>query len=425
MASNRQLPQDDDAPDDVIVVGGGVAGLACAAQLWKAGVRTSVLEASDGVGGRMRTDRLEGFLLDRGFQVLLTGYPQASRTLDLARLRTRAFRPGALVRFGGKLHRVADPFRDPAGAARSILSRVGNPIDLLRMAMLRKRLVGEPFEAALRGPESSTMRSLRNQGFSSTVIERFFRPFFGGVLLDRELETSSRLFEFLFRAFATGDAVLPEAGIEAIPRQIAAGLPEGSIRLNAWVNAVEPHAVTLLTGERIRARGVVVAADAAEAVSLLPSLPEPAFHGTTCVYFTAVAPPVSEAMIVLDGDGHGPVNHLAVPSLVSPTYAPTGRSLISCSVVGMPEVSDEALESSIRLQMTNWFGRSVKGWQHLRTYRIPEALPHQPSLDPPQRPVRLATGVYVCGDHREHASIEGAISSGRRAAEAVLQDLTR
>jgi phytoene dehydrogenase-like protein len=409
---------------EVLVVGAGLAGLACASRLWKAGIRATVLEGADGIGGRVRTDRLDGFLLDRGFQVLLTSYPQTSRAVDLQRLRPRAFQPGALVRLGGRFRRVADPFRDPTGGAMSILSGVGNPVDLVKLALLRKRLLGSSVDEILRAPESSTVRSLRNQGFSSSIVDRFFRPFFGGVLLDRDLETSSRLFEFLFRMFSGGEAVLPEGGMEAIPQQLATSLPPDSVRLNAWVDRVERHSITLLTGEKIPARAVVVAADVTEAALLLPELPQTELHGTSCVYFVSDSPPISEPVIVLDGDGHGPVNHLSVPTLVSPTYGPVGKSLISCSVVGVPEVSDDALESAIRAQMTVWFGRSVKNWKHLRTYRIPEALPHQPHLDPPMRPVRLRSGVFVCGDHREHASIEGAVGSGRRAAEAVIKELS-
>lgn len=410
---------------DVLIVGAGLAGLACARQLHESGVRCLVLEASDGVGGRVRTDRVDGFLLDRGFQVLLTSYPSARRLLDYRALRLHPFHPGALVRFGGKFHRVSDPIRRPKEALETVFSRIGTPLDKLRILRERRRLQRTPVEQILQKPESATYRALRRTGFSRSMVNRFLRPFLGGVFLDRDLETSSRMWEFVFRMFSEGEAVLPEGGIEAIPAQLAARLPAGTIRLGAIVGSVEPGAVTLLTGERIEASAVVVATENLEAADLLEEIPSAGGRGVTTIYFATEVPPVREPILVLDGDGRGPVNHLAVPSLAAPSYAPRGQALISASIIGVPEMTDDALEAAARAQMRVWFGHAVKRWRHLRTYRIPDALPMQTqnSLDPPERPVRLKAGLYVCGDHRENASIDGALHSGRRAADAVKQEL--
>ena len=202
---------------DVIVVGAGLAGLSCAHGLHERGVEIALLEASDGVGGRVRTDRVDGFLLDRGFQVLLTSYPDARRLLDYAELDLRELYPGALVRADGQLYRLADPFRRPLDALRSARAPVGRLRDYVPLAKLRARARTGSVEAALSRRETSALETLRTLGLSEQLVERFFRPFLGGVFLDPALETSSRMLDFVVRMFSLGEAVLPAAGMEAIP----------------------------------------------------------------------------------------------------------------------------------------------------------------------------------------------------------------
>lgn len=410
----------------VIIVGAGLAGLACALALHKAGRRVLVLEASDAPGGRVRTDKVEGFLLDRGFQVLLTAYPEARRVLDYDGLRLRAFYPGALVRYGGRFHKLADPWRRPRDAAAALVAQTGSVADKLRVAALRHRVSRGTVEALFSRPERTTMEALRADGFSDAVIQRFFRPFLGGVLLDPDLRASSRMFEFVFRMFAQGDAALPAEGMGAIAGQLAAALPAGSVRTGARVVAVDDTGVRLATGERVEGACVVVATEGPEAARLAGGVTDPGSRAVACVYFAAAEPPLREPILVLNGEGSGIVNNMCVPSAVQPSYAPSGEALVSVSVLGMPAQSDADLENLIRGEMAAWFGAGVYKWRHLRTYRIAHAQPDQtpPALDPPQRPVRLRRGLYVCGDHRDNASINGALVSGRRAADAVLADLS-
>jgi phytoene dehydrogenase-like protein len=411
----------------VYVVGAGLAGLRCARRLHDRGVEVTVLEAGDGVGGRVRTDRVEDFLLDRGFQVLLTAYPEAADALDYGRLELCPFYPGALVRTGGRFVTVADPFRRPWDGLRTVLAPVGGLGDKLKVAGLRRQVVDGSLEELFARPETTTREALAARGLSDTIVDRFFRPLFGGVLLDRELGTSSRMFEFVYRMFALGDVALPARGMGAIPEQLAGGLPPDRVRLGRRVTAVGDGGVTLADGERLPARAVVVATDGPTASELLGG--EPAAPGSvaaSCLYFAADRAPVDEPVIVLDGDGQGPVNNLCVPSAVAPTYAPPGAALISAAVVerpGLPRGQD--LEAAVLGQLADWFGSGVVAWRHLKTYHIPHAQPAQPpgTLDPPERPVRLRPGLYVCGDHRDNASINGALASGRRTAEVVLEDL--
>lgn len=244
---------------DVVVVGGGLAGLACALHLSEAGVSVRLLEASDGVGGRVRTDVVEGFRLDRGFQVLLTAYPETRRVLDYEALELRPFLPGALVRRDGRFHELSDPWRRPSRVLLVLLSGVGTFADRLRVARYRARVLAGSLGDLFLRPETTALERLRNEGFSDTMIDAFFRPFFGGVLLDRGLAASSRMLDFVFRMMAAGDTALPAAGMGAIPEQIARRLPEGTVRLRARVTSVSPHEVRLESGEAIAARAVVVA----------------------------------------------------------------------------------------------------------------------------------------------------------------------
>ncbi len=409
---------------DVIIVGGGIAGLNCARHLEQAGWNVTLLEASDRVGGRIRTEVVEGFRLDRGFQVFLTSYTEAQSVLEYPALKLKPFEPGALVRYGGRFHRITDPWRRPWKGLRSVFSPIGTLRDKLRVARLRSQVLGKSLEALLHQPETTTLEALENMGFTPAIIERFFRPFLGGIFLEPELLTSSRMFHFVFRMFSQGDACLPAEGMEAIPRQMAGQLITTKLRLQSPVRRVEAGLVELASGERLNAHAIVVAVDGVTAANLLEEVPQPETQGVTCLYFSADHPPVSEPILVLNGDGYGPINNLCVPNLVAPSYAPDSKHLVSVTVLRQPNLNE--VQHTVREQLMEWFGPQVNDWRHLRTDQIPDALPRQvpPALAKLERSVRSRPGVYVCGDHRDSASIQGALVSGRRAAIAVLDDAT-
>lgn len=332
---------------EVIIVGAGLSGLCCALRLRKAGLRPLLLEASDGVGGRIRSDVVEGFRLDRGFQVFLTSYPEARNLLDYDALRLRPFLPGALIRQGGRFHELTDPWRRPLAALRSLLSPVVSLADKLRVARLRSRSLRGTIEERFRDAENTTLQALRDDGFSAAMIDRFFRPFLGGIFLDPELDTSSRMFSFVFRMFSLGDACLPAEGMEAIPRQLASGLPPDSVRLGAKVVGVRPGSVRLETGEEISGRAVVVATEGAGAARLLGDDIPSAGQGVTCLYFAARRAPVEQPILVLNGEGRGPVNNLCVPTTVAPSYGPAGEHLVSVTAPGT--AADEGrLQAEVR-----------------------------------------------------------------------------
>src|SRR5450432_2723615 len=274
-------------------------------------------------------------------------------------------------------------------------------------------------------PETSTIQYLRNWGFSEVMINTFFRPFLCSVFLELDLETSSRMFEFLFRMFSIGEASLPADGMGAMAQQLAARLPQNSIRLQQRAEKIKPYAVTLASGEEVRAKAVVVATDQVAGAQFVPGLRPLDSYGTTGFYFSADKPPVAEPVLVLNGDGRGPINHLCVPNLVARSYAPSGKHLISANVVGVSQRPTELLLKDVREQLVEWFGVSAKDWQHLRTDSIAYALPEQTVASGGIRhdDSFIEPGLYVCGDYRETGSINGALASGRLAAEAIAQHL--
>lgn len=436
------------ADTPVIIIGAGLAGLCAARSLARAGVPFLVLEASDAVGGRVRTDRVDGFLLDRGFQVYLTAYEEAAAVLDHQALDLRPFEPGAAVFFDGRFHTLLDPWRRPAALLDGALARVGTFADKLRVGALRAELArkSRPDLFADDAPETSTLTALRDRGFSEAIIERFFRPFFGGIFLDPSLQASSRMMEFVFRAFAQGRAAIPRLGLQRIPEQLAAALPPGSIRFRAPVEAVEPGAsprVRLRDGQTLPARAVIFACparalDVPDAPALEP-VPPQVWQGVAMLAFDAPSPPprpLDRPILVLDGENTGPVTNLVALSSVSDAYAPATTTapapgarralIVATALVNVPD-DDRLLERDARAQLSRWFGPAarVADWRLLRLTRIREGLPrqHPPWYNQAEWSVRYAPGCYRAGDLNDTASIDGAMRSGRRAAEALIEDL--
>ncbi len=409
----------------VIIVGGGIAGLACARRLYEHGIAVLILEADSRVGGRIKTDRHDGYLLDRGFQVLQTAYPEARRVLDLSRLNLHCFAPGAMIRIGGRLYTLADPLRRPRKLVETLTAPIGGFGDRLRLLRMAHRVCRGPLEALFRQPELTAMAFLKAEGFSATMIDRFFVPFFGGVCLDPKIRASSRVLQYVLRMFASGDAALPAMGMEAIPRQLFAGLPSEWVQTGIRVRRIGDENVLLEDGRSLPARAVVVATEGHEAARLLGSASARASVAETCLYFGCNQAPWHPPYLLLNGDGRGPINNISFPSRVSSAYAPAGKSLASVVVLGNPDEGDAVLVQRVQDQLAGWFGAEVRRWRHLKTYRILHALPDQsPPTANPVCPVnRIRSGVFVCGEHDSLPGIQWALLSGRRAADAVYAHL--
>jgi phytoene dehydrogenase-like protein len=409
-----------DSTEPVVIVGAGLSGLSCARYLHDAGVSCVLLEASNAVGGRIRTDEIDGFRCDRGFQVLLTAYPEAQRQLDYDELQLRSFIPGSIIRRNGRFHRFVDPWRRPLDGLRSVFGGVGSFMDRVRVVKLRWRSTHGTITDIFNQPETTTDQALRGYGFTNEMIDGFFRLFFGGVFLERELQTSSRVLHFVFRMFSTGNAALPRNGMQAIPRQMGSRLSSDCVRLESPVRELSGTSVTLANGEQIPAAQVVLATDAATAAALLGETSPRPSRRVRCLYFSADQAPIAEPILILNGDGSGPINNLCVPSNAASDYAPAGQHLISVSVVES-NLEDEALAYEVVKQATSWFGPSVAKWRLIKTYDILKALPDQ-LVGADAKPGHSVEkhGVIVCGDHIGNASIQSALESGRHAAERIV-----
>ncbi|MFN0137892.1 MAG: NAD(P)/FAD-dependent oxidoreductase [Phycisphaerae bacterium] len=414
--------QCDPTRHSVVVVGAGLAGLACARTLTRVGMPVLVLEADGAVGGRVRTDRVGGFLLDRGFQVFLTAYPEAAEVFDYESLQLRPFYPGALVQLGRRQYRFADPWHRPFASLAGLLAPIANFFDALRVARVRAAALRRP-DPRGDDPRVTTLEYLQNFGLSERVIDRFFRPFFGGVFLERALQTPSPFFRFVFAMFARGAATLPAKGMQALPEQLAGTLPPGTVRLNAPVASIGLDHVQTAAGEVIQCRATVVATDSDRAAQLVQTISPISWNSTTTVYYAAPRSPIREAILVLNGTGEGLVNHVCVPSDVSDRYAPAGSALVSVSIIGIPDLADRELSQRIVDELRGWFGEEVAAWDLLRVYRIEHALPIVTPEVSAQLSQSVGEGIFACGDYLADPSINGALVSGREAAEAVLRAL--
>ncbi|MBU3700833.1 MAG: FAD-dependent oxidoreductase, partial [Acidimicrobiia bacterium] len=295
---------------DVTVVGAGLAGLACARILAAAGVSVTVLESSDGVGGRVRSDLVDGWTLDRGFQILLTAYPELSRWYDLDALDLRAFTPGATIWCGDRFRSIGDPRRSPRDLPATAFGPIGTPLDRLRLLRLLVSVRRGAASDLLRRPDRSTAAELRARGFSDRFVERFLQPLFSGIQLDPDLEVSSRRFEMILRMLAVGESGVPAAGMGILSALLAGGLADGVVRLETPVVTVDGTAVHCASGDRVTADAVVVATDGPTA-SRLVGTPDPGSRPVAAVWFDTSNAPLEDRRILLDGARSGPVANLA------------------------------------------------------------------------------------------------------------------
>lgn len=415
--------------DPVVIVGAGLAGLSCARELTRRGCRILLLDAAAEVGGRVRTRKVDGFRIDAGFQVLQLAYPEAQQQLDYAALKLQKFQPGALIRTQGRFVEMADPWRRPQAAFSTLFNGIGTLADRLRLGRLRADVMRGTVDQLLQADDMPLGDFLRQHcHFSEDFICRFLQPWFAGVFLEPDLQTSSTFFRFLFRMFASGDVAVPALGMQEIPKQLAMGINPAEIRLSTVVERVSSDHVILAGGERISAAAVVLAVDGSAAAQLAGEDVCPATgRGTVCLQFAAETAPVRQPVLLLNGDGPeaGPVNNVCVMSNVAADYAPRDQALISVSTCGIPEQDAASLESAVRTQLQHWFGDAVGRWKLLATDRIRFALPLQPAgMLKNLAGFRLsANGVYCCGDSFSSGSIHGAMQSGRLAAEALALTL--
>lgn len=404
----------------IVVVGAGLAGLACAQRLTAAGLEVVVLEAADAVGGRVRTDEIDGFRCDRGFQLINPAYPALRRVVDLDQLDLRSFGAGVVVAGVDGRSVLADPRRLPRLLPATLRSPVGSLRE--RVAFVRWALSCLlPVRRQLAAPDLRLADALDRAGISGELRTAVLDPFLAGVLADWEGTTSATFARLLMRSFLLGSPAVPSTGISRLPELLAASLPAGTVRLNQRVIDVGAEHVRT-ADEEIRAEAVVVAT-APRAAAELTGIPVPSTKPLTTFWHTAPRAPTTTKLLHLDGARRGPLVNSAVLTNVAPAYAPPGRVLIASSTVSAD--GSAAAELAVRRQAGLVYGIETSDWELVSCQVIAEALPHQPPPLVLRQPARLAGGVFIAGDHRDTASIQGALVSGRRAADAVTGGLSR
>ena len=409
----------------ITIIGAGISGLTAAVYLHQKNYNVQILEATDRVGGRIKTDCVDGFRLDRGFQVLLTDYPETKALLNYKKLNLKPFLPGATVLYDGGQFDIADPFRRPTALLSTLFAPVGTLKDKIQTFWLKHKLVRILNTAIFKQPENDTYSQLKKYGFSQKMIDRFYKPFFSGIFLENELTTSSNMFDFVMKQFSTGDAAIPELGMEEIPKQLAAMLPENSIQFKTKVTSIENNTIYLEDGSQIVPDKIIIATEATSLAGNYIPKQKQQYHQVTNVYFEATTAPTSKSIVILNAATNKKwVNNLTVMSNISSKYAPTGKVLLSVSYNGIPEIDDTLLAENMKEELKQWYGNQVDDWKLLKTYRIQYALPNQDSVcdELTRTDVQINENLYICGDHLMNGSINAAMKSGRLVAELIDTD---
>lgn len=380
-----------------------------------------VLEAGKAVGGRIQTDIVDGYRFDHGFQVLQTAYPEAIEMLDYNGLNLQMFPPGVRIWADEAFHILADPRRYPANTLGTLFSRVGTMGDRLRLARLAMDVSRTSVEALFEREEKLTLEFLRSYGFSEKMIGQFFKPFMTGISLDPDVRVSNRFLLFVLKMFTQGDVGVPALGMGEIPKQLAGRLPVQTLKLDSFVDSLEGTTITLASGEKVRGRAIVLAANGPETARLTGRTYSSRSSREICLYYSAEQVPVEHPFLTLNGSGAGFVNSVNFPSMVAPDYAPPGKFLISVVVPGETHESATELERAVRKELKGWFGNQVEKWHLLHPYIIQHALPQPvpPSPNPFTAVHHLGNNVFDCSEFATLPAIQWALLAGKRGAESV------
>jgi phytoene dehydrogenase-like protein len=401
---------------EVVIIGAGVAGLTAAKILSQSGKEVLLLEKSDGVGGRVRTDEQKDFLLDRGFQVLLTAYPELPEHLDLSLLELQPFESGATIFSDGHFSKVGDPFRNISSIMSTAFTKTIGMQDKIKLLKLRNSLIGREKIYIKQEDDKKILETFEELGFTPKAINSFFKPLVGGIQLDPSLSGSTRLCFLILKMLFLGEAAVPAQGMGAISEQLLKQVNKSSVLLNSNVEKVENKKVILESGESFLPSNLIIATEGPATAKLLGHK-SPLSRSVSCIYFSAPEAPSASKAILLNGEKNGPALNVAIMTNVSPSYSKTGEALIAAAI---PKTVQPESTENVLLQMKKWFGDNVDSWKHIKTYSIEHGQPDLKPGDPFRKNIKIAERVYICGDHRDTPSIQGALVSGRRAATICL-----
>jgi len=406
--------------DKVVIVGGGISGLTVAHYLQQAGVDFLLIEATEQLGGKVATEKVDGFLLDKGFQVFLTAYPEVQKVLNIDALQLKHFEPGAVIRYHNRFVEISDPLRKPSALLKSVFSPVASFKDKLRILKLTQQLKKSSIEEIFKTTETTTLTDLVQLGFSQKIIDTFFRPFLGGIFLERQLQTSNRFFRFVFKMFADGTAALPTGGIQKIADQLAGNIPAENFLLGKKVVDLKNNQVIVAEGDPIEAQHIIATCH----FNLLKNDETRTYNQVCNLYFSAPAAPIKGAKLILNGAGSGLINNLVFVSEVDKSVAPKNKTLVSVSVIGNPNLSDEQLAQAVKEELNEWFGIVSKSWKLIQLYRIEQALPLSTQVKEAVQPIQLNETTLLAGQHIHYGSLNAAMESSRKAADWVLKRIS-
>ena len=401
-----------------IIIGGGISGLVAAIELEKAGFAPLVLEATDSVGGRLKSNLESELPLDHGFQVLLTDYPEAQKYLDFDKLDLIRFKPGSVIFQNGKQHKIGDPMRSFSFLLPTLAAGVGSFSDKLKILKLSNVLKRKSIEDIFSTPEISTLEYLRRFGFSNKIIDNFFQPFFAGIFLEEELETSSRMFEFVYKMFGTGYATIPRNGIQAIPIQLKAKLSKTTFRFNALVTQIENKTVHLDNGEKLVADQIIIAADSSSIMNRSKN-EKSKVNWKSCynIYLESESSVFNQAIIGLLPNKNLLVNNF---HYLSDVFG-GNKEILSVTVVKSHALSESEMVQKVKEELKQHCNIETKAL--IKIFHIKKALPDLSQLkyEPDTDDLILSDGVYGCGDHLANGSLNAAMASGRLVAEQIIK----
>lgn len=406
---------------DVMIIGAGIAGLSAAKLLKAAGKKIMVVEASDAVGGRLRSDYKDGFILDRGFQVLFTAYPEAKALLDYEELDLKPFKPGATILDELGKHTVSDPLREPALLMSTLRSPIASFKDKLLLLWLKLKLSFTSEDQIFAKKETSTLLYLQQFGFSERFIQKFFVPFFSGIFLENQLATSSRMFEFLFKMLNQGLAAVPADGMGMISQQLANSLRYNEIVLNEKIVRIENQSAFGASGKVYNAKAFIISSYNPELIGKARKLPLAVGKSALTLYFSTPNPLQFSNRIVLNAMPNQLINNIAFISDVAPSYAPQGQSLISVSIHHLLVYQQSQLEQTVKSELIHWYPDAVN-WKLISIYAIPYALPENSSVrhNIIADELKSEHNKFICGDYMLNGSINGAMKSARLAVKELL-----
>lgn len=404
------------------IIGAGVSGLIAASVLEANGYNPIIIEATDRVGGRVKTDVIEGYQLDHGFQVLLTAYPAAKKYLNFEALELQKFLPGATIFENDTRKTIGDPLRDLSLLIPTLFSGIGNMSDKIKVLKLNRLLKKTSVSEIFAKTEKTTLQYLMDFGFSEAMISKFFKPFFSGIFLEPKLETSSRMFEFVYKMFGEGFATLPKAGIEAIPKQLKATLEQTTFQYNTRVERVEDGKIFLANGTEIENHFTIIATAPNSLVSNLKNQ-ETAWRSCNTLYFEVNRKTMEKPIIGLIVSEDALINNICYHTNFA-TESTGERELLSVTIVKEHSLSEEALILRVQKDLQRYCG--IASSRFIKHYRITQALPKLKGLQYEMLPseTRLTTGIFLAGDVQLNGSLNAAMVAGERAALGIVETIS-